>query len=75
MVVLASQEGTPFSAAAEAHPTRVAAEDARGIKIPICVLASQDENPTDVKAFGEELIGKKHIETFEDQKHGWMGAR
>ncbi|MCJ1260381.1 hypothetical protein MMC22_000241 [Lobaria immixta] len=75
VVVLASQEGTPFSAAAEAHPAMVAPDDAKGITIPVCVLASKDENPDDVKAFGGALTGKKHIETFGDQVHGWMGAR
>lgn len=53
----------------------MAAEDAKGIKIPVCVLASKDENPSDVKAFEEALTGKKHVETFADQVHGWMGAR
>lgn len=74
-MVLASKEGTPFSAVAEAHPSMVVAKDAEEIKIPVCVLASKDENPADVKAFEEALTGKKHVETFGDQVHGWMGAR
>lgn len=72
---LTSQEGTPFSVAAEAHPARVDPKDAKGIRIPLCMLASKDEDPEAVKAFGEALTGKKHIETYEDQVHGWMAAR
>ena len=53
----------------------VSADDAKGIKIPICMLASGDENPEDVAAFEKALTGEKHVETFGDQVHGWMGAR
>lgn len=49
--------------------------DAKGIKIPLCMLASGDEDANAVKAFGENLTSGKHIETFGDQVHGWMAAR
>lgn len=52
--------------------------DAKGIKIPLCMLASGDEDANAVKAFGENLPTSgeaKHIETFGDQVHGWMAAR
>jgi hypothetical protein len=49
--------------------------DAKGIKIPLCMLASKDEDPEAVKAFGEALTVPSHIETFSDQVHGWMAAR
>lgn len=50
--------------------------DAKGIKIPLCMLASGDEDANAVKAFGENLpTSEKHIETFGDQVHGWMAAR
>lgn len=51
--------------------------DAKGIKIPLCMLASGDEDANAVKAFGENLptSGQQHIETFADQVHGWMAAR
>ena len=76
VISLASQEGTPFSAAAEVHPAMVDPEDAKKIAIPMCMLASGDEDKEAVKKFGEECKapGKK-IETFEDQLHGWMAAR
>ena len=49
--------------------------DATGITVPLCMLASKDENVDDVKAFENALKVPNHIETFEDQIHGWMGAR
>ena len=49
--------------------------DAKGIKIPLCMLASKDEDDEAVKAFEQELTVPKHVETFNDQVHGWMAAR
>ena len=49
--------------------------DAKGIKAPLCMLASKDEDAEAVKKFGENLTVEKHIETFSDQIHGWMAAR
>lgn len=65
----------PFKAAIEAHPAMVDPKDAEGIKIPLALLASKDENPEDVKKFEANLTGPKHVETFSDQIHGWMAAR
>lgn len=50
-------------------------KDAEGIKVPVCMLASKDEDPEAVKKFGEGLTKPSHIETFGDQVHGWMAAR
>lgn len=50
-------------------------EEAKGIKIPLCMLASGDENPEDVEKFKDNLSVDKHVETFKDQVHGWMAAR
>lgn len=72
---LTSQSGTAFSAAAEVHPAMVDAADAKGFKIPVCMLASKDESADDVKAFQEALTVPNHVETFKDQVHGWMAAR
>lgn len=72
---LSSREGTPFSVAAEAHPAMVDPEDAKHIKIPLCMLASKDEDVDDVKAFQQNLTVDNHVETFADQFHGWMAAR
>ena len=49
--------------------------DAKGIKVPLCMLASKDEDPEAVKKFEAELTVKSHVETFGDQVHGWMAAR
>lgn len=75
IVSLTSQSDTPFSAAAEVHPAMVDSNDAKGITIPLCMLASKDEDRDAVKKFEEELKVPKHVETFDDQVHGWMAAR
>lgn len=75
IVSLTSQSDTPFTAAAEVHPAMVDPNDAKGITIPLCVLASKDEDRDAVKKFEEELKVPKHVETFGDQVHGWMAAR
>ncbi|KAI4116051.1 MAG: hypothetical protein LQ345_003459 [Seirophora villosa] len=75
IVSLTSQSGTLFSAAAEVHPAMVDPEEAKGVKIPLCMLASGDENPEDVEKFKDNLNVDKRVETFKDQIHGWMAAR
>lgn len=75
IVSLTSQSGTSFTAAAEVHPAMVDSNDAKGITIPLCMLASKDEDRDTVKKFEEELKVPKHVETFDDQVHGWMAAR
>jgi dienelactone hydrolase len=64
-----------FSAAAECHPAMVDPSDAEQVDIPMCMLASKDEPVEGVKKFEAALKGPKHVETFDDQIHGWMGAR
>jgi len=75
VVSLSSQSGTQFKVGAEVHPAMVDADDAKGISIPLCMLASGDEPADDVKKFEDALSGPKHVETFKDQVHGWMAAR
>jgi len=74
-VSLTSGEGTSFKAAAECHPAMVDPSEAKGIKIPLCMLASKDEDAEDVKKFENNLTAAKHVEIFGDQIHGWMAAR
>lgn len=50
-------------------------EEAPGVTIPFCMLASKSEDADAVQAYEEGLQGKKYFETFADQVHGWMGAR
>lgn len=75
IVSLVSQKGTSFTAAAVCHPAMIDPADAEGITIPFCMLASGDEDATDVKKFESNLKVSKHVETFGDQIHGWMAAR
>ena len=49
--------------------------DAKGITIPLCMLASGDEDAKAIDAFDKALTVPKHVETFGDQIHGWMAAR
>jgi len=75
IVSLTSGEGTKFAAAAEVHPAMVDPEEAKGIKIPLAMLASKEEDAETVKQFGDNLTGPKVVERFDDQVHGWMAAR
>lgn len=75
IVSLTSQSGTPWTAAAEVHPAMVNPDDAKGITVPIAILASKDENAEDVENFKKSLSVENHVETFGDQVHGWMAAR
>lgn len=75
IVSLTSTSGTLFSASAEVHPAMVDPNDAKGITVPLCLLASKDENPDDVKKFKENLVVNNFVETYDDQLHGWMAAR
>lgn len=64
-----------MSVAASVHPAMVDAADAEGLTIPFAMLASKDEPAEDIKKFDDALKVTKHVETFGDQIHGWMGAR
>ena len=75
VVSLSSGEDSPFTAVAEVHPGLVDAKDAATIRKPLCMLASGGENADDVKDFAAALKVPNHVETFEDQVHGWMAAR
>ncbi|KAK8104124.1 uncharacterized protein PG998_011157, partial [Apiospora kogelbergensis] len=74
-LVVSAPDNT-FKAGVECHPAMVEPEDAKKIKVPLCMLASKDEDVEDVKKFEANLTGAaKHVETFGDQIHGWMAAR
>jgi len=62
-------DGTPFKAAAEVHPSMIDPNDAPGIKVPIAILASGDEDAKDVKGFVDALKVPHYSETFGDQVH------
>ncbi|GES63202.1 dienelactone hydrolase family protein [Aspergillus terreus] len=69
------QENTIFKAAVQCHPAMLAPDDAKSVSVPMAVLASKDENPKDVTAFGANLKVDHYVETFSSQIHGWMAAR
>lgn len=73
--LVTSSQDNPFAAAAECHPAMVDPADAKHIKVPLCMLASKDEDAGDVKKFADNLAVEKHVEIFGDQIHGWMAAR
>merc|ERR1711964_33638 len=52
----------PIQSSRRMPPSNGRSSEAEGIKIPLCMLASNDEL-------------KKHVEIFGDQIHGWMAAR
>ncbi|KID75397.1 Dienelactone hydrolase, partial [Metarhizium brunneum ARSEF 3297] len=64
-----------FGAIASVHPAMVDPADAKGINVPMALLASGDEPAEDVKKFEDTLKVPKHVEIFKDQIHGWMAAR
>ncbi|KAK5052494.1 hypothetical protein LTR84_002358 [Exophiala bonariae] len=70
-----------FTTAVQLHPGLIDAKEAAEIKIPTCLLASKDEVAEEIWGYdaklltGEEDKGKKHVEIFEDQVHGWLSAR
>jgi hypothetical protein len=66
---MAAVEGTPFSCAAEVHPSAIEVEDASKITIPIVVLASEDEDAKTVKGFEEALTVPKYVEIYSDAPH------
>lgn len=72
---LVAGQSTKFKAAVQVHPAMLDAADAEKVQIPMCVLASMDEAPDDVKSYEAGLKVTKHVETFSDQIHGWMAAR
>jgi dienelactone hydrolase len=75
VATLASTAGTPFKAAAQCHPAMVDPEDAKNVTIPMALLASKDEDAEAVKGYIANLSVPKYTDRFDDQIHGWMGAR
>ncbi|KAI8293542.1 putative AIM2 family protein [Colletotrichum sp. SAR11_240] len=73
--LVTSSDSNPFKVGAEVHPAMVDPADAKGIKVPLIMLASKDEGEEDVKKFEDNLSVAKHVEIFKDQIHGWMAAR
>lgn len=75
MVAINARDPTLFTAAAQCHPASLDPCDAATVSIPMCILASGDEDQVDVQRYASVLTGEKHIETFGDMPHGWMSAK
>jgi len=73
--VTGSMDASLFSAGAQCHPAMVDPAEAPGIKIPMLLIASGDEEVETVKAFEDGLAVPKQVVRFDDQIHGFMGAR
>lgn len=75
MSLVTSSDSNPFVIGAQCHPAMVEPQDAETVRVPLVLLASEEEPPETVKQFEAKLRGPKHVETFGDQVHGWMAAR
>ena len=75
LALTTKESSNPFTVAGSVHPGGVDEADAKAITVPFIMLASKDEPVDDVKKFEAALTGPKHVEIFDDQIHGWMGAR
>jgi hypothetical protein len=58
MVVLTSAENTPFKATGQVHPGLLEAADAKKVKVPHIVLASNGEPEEVVREYQDILVGE-----------------
>lgn len=49
--------------------------DAPGITVPLCLIASSGEDSNAIQAFQKALKVPNEVATFGDQVHGFMSAR
>ncbi|KAI1456329.1 Alpha/Beta hydrolase protein [Annulohypoxylon moriforme] len=73
--LITSGDSNPFQIAAAAHPAMVDPAEAGGIKVPFILIASGEEPVDTIKEFENKLKVPNHVETFDDQIHGFMAAR
>lgn len=73
--VLGGQEKTLFKVRLQTSPALIDVNDAKAVKIPMCLLVSKDENAELVSKYNDALQAPHHLETFSDQIHGFMSAR
>ncbi|KAI9829316.1 MAG: hypothetical protein M1819_006379 [Sarea resinae] len=80
VAALASGPDSPFQVSGQAHPGRLAKEDAEAMTIPHICLCSPDEPADIVKAYSDILTAPEsgkvgEVELYGTMFHGWMGAR
>lgn len=72
---MASGDADLFKIAGAVHPAMVDPAGAEKISVPYILLASMEEPADAIKDFQSKLKVVNHVETFEDQVHGFMAAR
>jgi len=78
IAALVSQEGTPFKASGQLHPSLLETKDASLLRIPHVVLPSMEEVPEAMEEWVDALFKASpdsYAETFDDMVHGWMSSR
>ncbi|KAK5098704.1 hypothetical protein LTS08_006082 [Lithohypha guttulata] len=75
MTNLLAGEGTRFEAAVQTSSAMVDPTEAKSVTIPTMILASKEEPKDAVEEYVANLVVSRHVETFGDQVHGFMGAR
>ncbi|KAI1190199.1 dienelactone hydrolase [Nemania serpens] len=73
--IVAGDEPGLFKVAVQTSPAQIDAGDAAQAKIPMMILASEEESKESVREYEERLTVPHHVERFEDQLHGFMSAR
>lgn len=69
IAVLNCMADSKFDVAVMLHPSALDAADAPKITVPVCMLASKDEDASVVKAFEEALKVPKFTDTYKDAPH------
>lgn len=69
IAVLASMEGSKFDVAIQLHPSGLDSADAPKVTVPMCILASQDEDVEIVKAFDQALKVPSFTRIYQDAPH------
>jgi dienelactone hydrolase len=70
-----SGDANLFKIAGAVHPAMVDPAGAEKISVPYILLASMEEPAETIKDFESKLKVTCHVETFDDQVHGFMAAR
>ncbi|KAH8760982.1 Alpha/Beta hydrolase protein [Diaporthe sp. PMI_573] len=73
--LVTSGDANLFKIAGAVHPAMVDPAGAEKISVPYILLASMEEPAETIKDFESKLKVTCHVETFDDQVHGFMAAR
>jgi dienelactone hydrolase len=73
--LIAGKEGPKFKAAVQTSPAMVDPEEAKKVRIPMCIFPSQDEPKDEWEQYKNNLTVDHHFERFDSVPHGFMSAR